>query len=57
MKTKVYIHRLYFPLDGIYNYNAQKWFSLDGKNYCYTGHGKYFRTLEEAEAYKEENEK
>ena len=57
MTTKVYIHRLYFPLDGIYNYSAQKWFSLDGETYCYTGHGKYFRTLEEAEAYKEENEK
>lgn len=56
MKTRVHIYKLAFPVD-VYNYNAQKWFSLDGENYCYTGHGKYFRTLEEAEAYKEENEK
>lgn len=54
MKTKVHIHKLAFPVDG-YQYNAQKWFSLDGENYYYTGHGKYFRTLAEAEAYKEEN--
>ena len=57
MKVKVYIHRLHFPLDGIYNYSAQKWFSLDGETYSYTGYGKYFRTLEEAETCKEENEK
>ena len=50
------IERTSFPLDGIYNYNAQVWLSLDGKNYYYTGHGKFFRTEAEAIAYKEEVE-
>ena len=55
MKTKVEIIKLDLPVDG-YNYNAQKWFSFDGNTCVYTGHGKYFKTLAEAEAYRKEQE-
>lgn len=34
-----------------YKYNAQIWRSLDGKAWCYCGDGKFFRTLEDAEAW------
>lgn len=53
MKTleKKEIKKLELPVDG-YNYNAQIWRSIDGsKTWCYCGCGKYFRTLEEAEAW------
>lgn len=53
MIETVKIEKLAFPVDG-YNYNAQIWKSLDGKNFFYCGFGKYFKTREEAEAYKKQ---
>lgn len=55
MIETVKIEKLAFSVDG-YNYNAQIWKSLDRKNFCYCGYGKYFKTLEEAEAYKKQIE-
>lgn len=52
----VKIKKLYFPID-YYNYNAQIWRSLNGKDFYYCGCGKYFRTLKEAKNYKREIEK
>lgn len=59
MKTleKVKIEKLSFPINGVYNYNAMIFRSVDsGKTFCYCGYGKYCKTLEEAEAYKNEIE-
>jgi hypothetical protein len=59
MKTieKVEIKKLSFPVGNIYNYNAMIFRSVDGgKTFAYCGYGKYFVTLEEAEAYKTEIE-
>lgn len=61
MKTieKVEIKKLSFPVGNIYNYNynAMIFRSVDGgKTFIYCGYGKYFTTLEEAEAYKAEIE-
>lgn len=57
MKTieKVEIKKLSFPVGN--NYNAMIFRSVDGgKTFIYCGYGKYFTTLEEAEAYKAEIE-
>lgn len=59
MKTleKVKIEKLSFPINGVYNYNAMIFRSVDsGKTFCYCGYGKYCKTLEEAESYKNEIE-
>ena len=49
------IEKLSFPIDGIYNYNVQRWTSTDGgKTFAYCGFGKYCRTEAEAQAYKKE---
>ena len=59
MKTieKAEIKKLSFPVGNIYNYNAMIFRSVDGgKTFAYCGYGKYFVTLEEAEAYKTEIE-
>lgn len=59
MKTleRVNIEKLSFPIDGLYNYNAMVFRSVDGgKTFCHCGYGKYCKTLEEAEAYKSEIE-
>ena len=57
MKVHVIIKKLFFPLDNIYYYNAQKWISLDGgKTFYHCGEGKYCKTLEEAEEYKKQEE-
>ena len=54
---KVKIEKYAFPLDGRYHYNAMIWRSVDGgETFWYCGCGKYYRTLEEAEAYKAEVE-
>ena len=51
MLEKKKIEKLSFPVDG-YNYNVQIVRSVDGgKTWWYTGFGKYFRTLEEAQEY------
>lgn len=54
---KVKIEKLSFPIGGVYNYNTMIFRSVDGgKTFCYCGCGKYCKTLEEAEAYKNEIE-
>ncbi len=55
-QREVRIKELHFPID-CYHYDAQIWSSVDGgKSWYHCGHGKYFRTLEEANAYKAEQE-
>lgn len=46
---------LYLPVDG-YNFIVKTIKSLDGQNYYYSGHCRYFKTEAEAKAYKEEQE-
>ena len=54
---KIIIKELSFPLDGVYKYDAQLWTSLDGgKTFYHCGVGKYCKTLEEAEEYKQQEE-
>lgn len=49
---KVKIEKLSFPIDGVYNYNALIFRSVDGgKTFLHCGYGKYCKTFEEAEAY------
>lgn len=51
--VKCTIEKMVFPVDG-YAYNVQEWRSLDGgKNFWHCGHGRYCRTLREAEQYAE----
>lgn len=51
------IKQLSFPLDGVYNYDVQRWTSVDGgKTFSHCGFGKYCRTEAEARAYKMEME-
>lgn len=58
IKRKYKIEKTSFPLDGVYNYNVQVWLSIDnGKSYCYTGIGKFFKTKKEAKNYCFEYEK
>lgn len=48
------IEKLDQPVHG-YRYNVQIETSTDGgKNFLYSGNGRYFKTLEEAENYKNE---
>lgn len=48
------IEKLYQPVHG-YKYNVQIETSTDGgKTYLYCGNGRYFKTFEEAENYKNE---
>ena len=61
MKTTTNVKHQYnlvemdFPVDN-YNYYVQLLTSVDGgKNYYYAGHGKYFKTEEEAKQYINEN--
>lgn len=54
---KIIIKELSFPLDGVYKYDAQLWTSIDGgKTFYHCGVGKYCKTLEEAEEYKQQEE-
>lgn len=49
--VKCSIEKLAFPVDG-YTYNVMEWRSVDGgKNFWHCGHGRYCRTLHEAEQY------
>lgn len=51
--VKCTIEKLAFPVDG-YTYNVMEWRSVDGgKNFWHCGHGRYFRTLLDAERYAE----
>ena len=51
------IKQLSFPLDGVYNYDVQRWTSVDGgKTFSHCGFGTYCRTEAEARAYKMEME-
>jgi len=51
MTAKYIIEKTSFPLDGKYNYNVQKWLSLDGVNFYYCGLGKFCKTRKEAKDY------
>lgn len=52
IKRKYNIEKTSFPLDGIYNYNVQVLISVDGgKNYYYTGIGKFVKTKKAAREY------
>ncbi|MCM1437824.1 MAG: hypothetical protein NC131_01240 [Roseburia sp.] len=54
---KVVIKPFAFPVDNIYNYDAQIITSLDGgQTFYHCGRGKFCKTLQEAEAYKKEIE-
>lgn len=54
---KVQIKEFAFPIEGIYNYDAQVITSVDGGyTFWHCGEGKFCKTKEEAEAYKEEVE-
>ena len=54
---KVKIEKLNDPVGVNYNYNAKIFTSVDnGKTFYYCGNGKYFQTLEQAEAFKKEVE-
>ena len=56
--SKVVIEKNYYPIAGIYKYNAQKVNSVDGgKSFYYCGEGRFCKTLKEANAYKREVEK
>ena len=53
MIVKCTIEKMAFPVDG-YAYNVQEWRSVDGGEvFAYCGHGRYCRTLREAEQYAE----
>lgn len=48
--------KLDFPVFN-YNYQVKTWVSIDGgKNFYYCGDSKYFKTLKDAETYKNEME-
>ena len=54
--NRAVINKLRFPIEG-YSYNVQIETSVDGgRNFYYCGNGRYFRTEEEAKAFKEEIE-
>lgn len=53
---KVEIEALSFPVDG-YHYNCKILRSVDGgETFWYCGSGKYFKTFQEAEQFKSEQE-
>lgn len=53
---KVEIETLSFPVDG-YHYNAKVLRSIDGgETFWYCGFGKYFKTFQEAQQFKNEQE-
>lgn len=52
VKKKVVIHKLAFPLDGVYCFDAQLWTSIDGgQNYYHCGFGQYCKTEQEVKEY------
>lgn len=58
IRRKCVVEKTRYPLDEVYNYNAQVWVSVDGgKSYCYCGIGKFCKTKEEAERYCSEYER
>lgn len=49
---KYNIEKTSFPIDGVYNYNVQVLISVDGgKNYYYTGIGRFVKTKKAANEY------
>lgn len=51
------LEKLHFPVDG-YNFLVKLITSIDGgKTFYYCGNSKYFRTEQEAQLYKEEQER
>lgn len=51
--TKCTIEKLAFPVSG-YRYNVMEWRSIDGgQNFWHCGHGRYCKTLKEANQYAE----
>lgn len=56
--TKVNIHKNYFPIDGVYKYDAQIVKSTDGgKTFWHCGHGRYCKSYKEAKLFKSKIEK
>ena len=57
IKRKYQIEKTSFPIDGIYNYNASVWLSVDGgENYYYCGIGKFCKTYQDAKQFCDEYE-
>ena len=57
MRVRYEINELSSPIDGVYKYNVQRWTSIDGgQSWAYCGFGRYFKTREEAEKYKNDME-
>lgn len=57
LSYKYTLEKLVFPVNG-YFYYVMTWRSIDnGKTFYYCGDSKYFRTKEDALAYKKEREK
>ena len=58
INRKYNIEKTSFPIDGEYNYNVQVLISVDGgKNYYYTGIGRFVKTKKEARQYIQEYKK
>ena len=52
VKKKVVIHKLAFPIDGVYWFDVKLLTSIDGGlNYYYCGYGRFCKTEQEAEEY------
>lgn len=56
VKNKYELHKLAFPIDGIYRYEVRRWSSVAGEPFMHCGFGKFCRTKAEAEAYRKEME-
>ena len=51
--TKVNIRKNYYPIAGVYKYDAQVVRSIDGgKTYYHCGEGRYCKSYKEAKDYK-----
>ena len=56
--TRVNIRKNYYPIDGIYKYDAQIIRSVDGgKTFWHTGDGRYCKSYNEARYFKSKIER